>query len=159
MLNFTPSEKRAINLTVIVILAAGIIQLFKPYSKNEIQYDYEASDSIFSRLTHQSKYLKNNPEVGHYVSNGYNGSETNSTNFVSTEDSYDKSKVLKLKSININTALSTELQRLPRIGPAIAKRILEYRDKRGSFKSIEELLNIKGIGEKTLENIKPYLKL
>ena len=64
-----------------------------------------------------------------------------------------------ITSLGFSIALS-DLDNLVRILiPMPAKRILEYRDKRGSFKSIEELLNIKGIGEKTLENIKPYLKL
>lgn len=145
MLNFTPSEKRAINITVLIILTAGIIQLFQLYSKKEKPYDYADSDSIFSRLTHQYKYSQKSLENGHYLSNGYN--------------EINKSRILELKSININMAKSEELQKLPRIGPAIAKRIIEYRERTGRFKSIDELLNVKGIGKKTLENIKPYLKI
>lgn len=61
--------------------------------------------------------------------------------------------------VNVNTAGSDELQLLPRIGPKMAGRFLEYRRQKGPFKAVEELLEIKGIGEKTLERLRPYLVL
>lgn len=61
--------------------------------------------------------------------------------------------------ININTASVEELTKLPDIGDATAKLILEYRDKRGGFSSTEEIMNIKGIGEKTYNKIKPYITI
>ena len=51
--------------------------------------------------------------------------------------------------ININTASAEELEELPRIGPVIAQRIVEYRAKEGAFHSVEEIMNVRGIGEKT----------
>lgn len=56
--------------------------------------------------------------------------------------------------ININTADATELDKLPNIGPARATDIIAYREENGGFQSIEELKNIKGIGDKTFENLK-----
>jgi len=56
--------------------------------------------------------------------------------------------------ININTADATELDKLPNIGPARAADIIGYRQANGGFKSIEELKNIKGIGDKTFEEMK-----
>uniref|UniRef100_A0A7C4JU80 Helix-hairpin-helix domain-containing protein n=1 Tax=Thermodesulfobacterium geofontis TaxID=1295609 RepID=A0A7C4JU80_9BACT len=61
--------------------------------------------------------------------------------------------------IDINQATVEELEKLPGIGPKIAKNIVEYREKNGPFKSIEELLKVKGIGPKKLEQIKKYLKI
>ncbi len=61
--------------------------------------------------------------------------------------------------INLNTATQKELQSLPYVGPKIAARIIEYREKHGPFKSIDELLEIKGIGQKKLERIKPYVSV
>ncbi len=52
--------------------------------------------------------------------------------------------------ININTATEEELIRLPKIGPALARRIVEYRRQHGPFRSTLELTNVRGIGEKTL---------
>jgi competence protein ComEA len=56
--------------------------------------------------------------------------------------------------VNINTASSKDLETLPGIGPAVAQRIVEYREKNGPFKKPQELLNVKGIGEKTFDSLK-----
>ena len=59
--------------------------------------------------------------------------------------------------VNINTATTAELETLPGIGPAMAARIVEYRQKNGSFKKIEDLMNVKGIGEKSFLKLKPLV--
>jgi competence protein ComEA len=59
--------------------------------------------------------------------------------------------------ININSAPASELDLLPGIGPVIAQRILDYREAHGSFQSIEEIKEVKGIGEATFEKIKALI--
>ncbi len=61
--------------------------------------------------------------------------------------------------INLNTATVEQLQALPGVGPATAKSIVEYRNKVGKFNKIEEVLNVKGIGEKKFQRIKDRLTL
>ena len=61
--------------------------------------------------------------------------------------------------VNLNTATAADLAKLPGIGPAVAARILEYRQKNGGFKKIEELMNVKGIGEKTFLKLKPLVTI
>jgi competence ComEA-like helix-hairpin-helix protein len=61
------------------------------------------------------------------------------------------------KPININAANSEELQQVPGIGPATAEKILQMRKSYGSFKSVDDLLSIKGIGKKRLEKMRKYL--
>ena len=56
--------------------------------------------------------------------------------------------------VNINTANEIELQRLYRVGPAIAKRIIEYREQNGKFQTVEDIKKVRGIGEKTFEKMK-----
>lgn len=60
-------------------------------------------------------------------------------------------------AINLNTATIDQLETLPGIGRKTAERILEYRTKSGSFKRIEELMNVKGIGEKSFLKLKPLI--
>ena len=62
-----------------------------------------------------------------------------------------------LKPININTATSDELQQVPGIGPVTADKILQMRKSYGAFKSIDDLLSIRGIGKKRLEKMRKYL--
>ena len=59
--------------------------------------------------------------------------------------------------VNLNTATAEQLETLPGVGPATAKRILEYRQKSGGFKKVEELMNVKGIGEKSFLKLKARL--
>jgi len=59
--------------------------------------------------------------------------------------------------VNLNTATVEQLDGLPGIGRAMATRILEYRQKAGGFKKIEELMNVRGIGEKNFLKLKPLV--
>ena len=59
--------------------------------------------------------------------------------------------------INLNTATVTQLETLPGIGKATAERILEYRQKSGGFKKVEDLMNVRGIGEKSFLKLKPLV--
>lgn len=63
----------------------------------------------------------------------------------------------KSDKININTADAAELDKIPSIGPARAMDIINYRESHGGFKTIEEMKNIKGIGDKTFEAMKDLI--
>jgi competence protein ComEA len=60
-------------------------------------------------------------------------------------------------AVNLNTASAADLENLPGIGAKMAERILEYRQKNGPFKKIEDLMNVKGIGEKNFLKLKARL--
>ncbi len=61
------------------------------------------------------------------------------------------------KLVNINQATSAELARLPRVGVKLADRIVAHRKEHGPFRRIEDLMEVKGVGEKFFSTLKPYL--
>jgi competence protein ComEA len=66
-------------------------------------------------------------------------------------------KAASTEKVNLNTATVEQLQTLPGVGPAIAKRILDHRAKNGKFNKVEEIINVKGIGEKKFQKMKDRL--
>lgn len=81
-------------------------------------------------------------------------SSTSSVLSVPSQPSVKRSTLSDGVHININTATSQELQTLRGIGPVIAQRIIEYRRISGEFSTVDDLTNVKGIGEKTLARIR-----
>lgn len=68
-----------------------------------------------------------------------------------------KSDAKPALALNLNTATSSELEALPGIGASTAARIVEYRQKNGPFKKIEELMNVQGIGEKSFLKLRALI--
>jgi competence protein ComEA len=63
------------------------------------------------------------------------------------------------RSISINDATLNELERLPGVGPVMAQMIVDYRTQVGRFGSVEDLMNVKGLGPKKYEKMAPYVRL
>jgi competence ComEA-like helix-hairpin-helix protein len=61
--------------------------------------------------------------------------------------------------IDLNLAPPEVLERLPRIGPALARRIADYRERNGPFRAVDDLRRVKGIGPKTLDLLRPHVKV
>jgi len=62
-------------------------------------------------------------------------------------------------TVNINSATSAEFTRLPRVGSKLADRIVAHRGQHGPFKRVEDLMEVKGVGEKMFVSLKPYLSV
>ena len=77
--------------------------------------------------------------------------------FLSSGLAVAAAKAAPTGKVNINTASVEQLTTLPGVGPALASRIVEHRQKAGSFKTPAELMNVKGIGEKNFNKIQGYL--
>ena len=105
---------------------------------SQVNLAYELQDG-------QKLYIPNkNEKIEVYIIN------ENGNNGVESEELEEGGK----KKVNINTATQNELDELPGIGPAIAQRIIEYREENGNFQKIEDLQNVKGIGDAKYEEIK-----
>lgn len=61
-------------------------------------------------------------------------------------------------AVDVNTATVEELVKVPGIGDALAQRIVEFRSKNGPFERVDDLLKVRGIGEKSLEKLRPHLR-
>lgn len=59
--------------------------------------------------------------------------------------------------VNVNSAGTDELALLPRVGPSVAQRIVDFRDENGPFETVEDLMLVRGIGEKTFALLEPYV--
>jgi competence protein ComEA len=68
-----------------------------------------------------------------------------------------KARATATEPVNLNAATAAQLQTLPGVGASTAQRIVDYRQKNGSFKKVEELMNVKGIGEKSFLKLKPLI--
>ena len=81
--------------------------------------------------------------------------EDSGKGIIMSEEGSDSSSSI----VNINTANETELEQLPGIGPSISRKIVEYRNKNGKYKSIEDIKNVTGIGDSKYEKIKDFIKV
>ena len=82
---------------------------------------------------------------------------TSSSGVVQEEQTNEQSEEKKNEKININTATQTELETLPGIGPSTSLKIVNYREEKGKFKTIEDIKEVSGIGDAKYENIKDLI--
>jgi competence protein ComEA len=126
--SFTPQEVKAIIFLVVILLIGSGVTLYKKYHP-----DF-APELLLKENRQIEKKIAEPPKVS-----------------LNPEDPDSKTSN---KKINLNTATLQELDSLPGIGKELGKRILDYRESKGNFSSIEELQKIKGIGQKTFEKLK-----
>jgi comEA protein len=170
-LQITRKERVSFSLLLLILCLMFLSSFFIKQKLNYQQEDYNEILTLFeerSKLAEQKQAAiaeKYNPDFT--VNNADNAdtepnitrSQDPVTSVSEADNASVNNTVMAPVIININTAGSEELQTLDGIGPAYAGRIIEYREANGEFKTIEELINIKGIGEKRLEAIRPYITL
>lgn len=116
--------------------------------------DLEKVNLAYSLEDGQKLYIPTkNEEKTEYISteNGEEVVEDRKSTSVSSEGKTGNLKV------NLNTDNARELESLPGVGPALAQKIMDYRKENGNFKSVEDLKNVSGIGDKKFESMKEYV--
>ncbi len=138
--SFQKFKKTAILIIAVIFLVQKSFVYFREKKEtNEIVFYTLPSQSQSQTATRQAAENEKDEDV----------TETISSEIQVSKENGDK--------ININTASAVELQKLYRIGPAISERIIEYRQSYGDFETIEEIKEVKGIGDKIFEQIKEHI--
>ncbi len=151
-IGFTQTEIKVILFLVVVFLAGAAYSIVNNGSKGEyINFDYSEQDSLFSL------YKKNFPTTDKSLDEGVDIKEEVLELKPLNYERNKKPPLPKEKSININKAGTNQLISLPGIGEKTAQKIILLRDKRGGFKNLVELKDVKGIGEVKFNKIKKFL--
>ncbi len=166
-LEINRSERITVSiLMVFIIISSGIYYNHEP----AVNYDkdhYENLERIFQERSQQLDQEKQNilvryqprneieaiRDTSDLIGNSTIQPESAKVSIVETEP------VMNPEIININTANEEQLVTLPGIGPAYAKRIVEWREENGLFTEKEQLIEIRGIGERRLEQLLPFIEL
>jgi len=133
----------------IAIIFGGLLLLYNKNIFSDLKYKEDMAKTIqLENLKRENDDLKKQINEINIIQG-----ETSAT--VKGEDSDQ----VEIEKININEADITELDKLPGVGPARAQDIIDYRDQNAGFDSIEEIKNIKGIGDATFEKMKDMISV
>jgi comEA protein len=154
------SQQRNVLLVLIIILSGGLVFRMAERQKQAMAFDIKG---LLDGYKHSTVADSNRTDTS-TTTNALKADSSNTRQVDKNQKKSKKSKskqVSKLKpseKININKAGAEDIQRLPGIGPVLAERIISYRDSAGFFADSEDLLNVKGIGEKKLAKMEPHLE-
>lgn len=147
---FTPNEQRVIIFLVITLCIGGGIKLYYGSIGNVAppHFDYTARDREFEE---KSSLLAEADSISVHQASLQGDPSASSSH-------REKKKAPPHGALDLNAATKNDLLGLPGIGEAMAERIMLYRREHGSFATNEELLKVKGIGEKKFLKLKPFLR-
>jgi len=149
-MTFTKSQRNAIVFLIVIFSLVVSYHFLEKVIHPVEPYDFSKfEEEFFAKKDSIEKMIQND-----------------STRYEDWENTADKEKLNSKESssaltkpININTASLDELTRLPRIGPAIGQRIIEYRTENGPFTKKEDIQKVRGIGPITFEGFKDLITI
>jgi competence ComEA-like helix-hairpin-helix protein len=146
MIYLTNTQIRAIWFIVIIIAASVLYHYINLYIFRDSEYDFSEFEHAF--LQKRDSILAREPEGVQTDSIPADKNPTSGITIFSP-----------MYPININTASIEELQNLPRIGPKMAERIVQHRQEVGLFQTISDFKKVRGIGDKTFQNLKDLISI
>ena len=156
-IGFTETEIKVILFLAVGFLIGFVIKIYNDNSKPEYKaYDYTEEDSLFNHYNNRAEKTLNDEK--NRKEDKLVDSKEEVLDFSST--GFEKKKTLPLpeeNSINLNEADLETLIRLPGIGEKTAQKIIDLRNKKSEFENLEELMEVKGIGEVKFNKIKKFL--
>lgn len=154
-IGFTETEgKVIIFFTAILIIGAGAKFFFKSSEKKQQKkFDYSFEDSLFALSETEKLYDNDEEELSKNIDYKQEVLDFNKQDFQKNKPEVYPEE----KSIELNSAALDVLLTLPGIGKKTAENIISYRKEKGKFNHIEDLINVKGIGDAKLSKIKKYL--
>jgi len=160
-LEINRSERIAISLLLMMLMVTSLMFAIAEPKLNYDPKHYEELEQIFLERSQrvdserEEILVRYRPVIAASGRDRVNDPEAG----LLTETESMQPNAVDPKRININRAGLDELQQLPGIGPAYAERIISWREENGEFTTVEQLLEIRGIGERRLEQIRPLIKL
>jgi competence protein ComEA len=151
-IGFTKTEIQVILFLIAGFVLGFIINIYNDPNFSEYHnFDYSAEDSLFNY--YKDRQIEADGTENYAIDYKQEVLEFSSTEFKQKETPSLPGE----KSIDINSADENLLLSLPGIGPSTARKIIELRNKRGKFQKLEELLDVKGIGNSKFNKIEKFL--
>lgn len=146
-------------LVLVIICGSAVLIWQENYRKPSLEDRIAGLEEKIGQIENErNKIQETSVQTNSNIQNSNNQTEQGQVAGASSQNT-DKSKQITVsqttgEKININTATITELDTLSGIGPAYAQRIIDYRNSKGGFKTVDEIKNVKGIGDKTFDKFK-----
>jgi competence ComEA-like helix-hairpin-helix protein len=144
-IGFTPTERRVVVFLTATFLVGIAVKMVRVALETGPAFDYSASDAAFARAARAPA-----PADTVHAAAARGDSLARAPGRTSV-----RKKEVPAGSVNINTARKELLMSLPGIGETMADRIVQYRKDHGPFTTLEDLMNVKGIGKKKFARIAP----
>ncbi|MBS1272414.1 MAG: ComE operon protein 1 [Candidatus Marinimicrobia bacterium] len=144
-MRLTPQERRVVGFLLIVLVISASIRIVEHF------FNADSQTSQIRNATSDSLFQTKAELVDSLVRTGAGTEETTDPDVGEMVESQKAMKIF------INLADQNDLMKLPRIGPAMSKRIIAHREKNGYFKSFKNLRQVKGIGPATIEKLRPLI--
>ncbi len=156
-IGFTGQDFAVISFLLVTFLA-GIALRISGWKK-PADFDYSNSDSKFEQQLKKDFKELQNSELSLQQSGKLSLLRNISDSLSAEKDKQEKENLLAKfdKKINLNLAYSADLQRLPGIGKVTADKIIEFREQVSRFDKIEDIMKVKGIGQKKFGKIKDLI--